>query len=194
MAFALYTQGTNDNIDPNAIANTTDTAAHININIDSNDLDLHSNDNDIDNSSSALLMADIDDSSLKTTNNIDNNNDVFFDEIYADSDADVTTTYELIWILLTLSLCSISLHIVILLHVRSTGPSDEVIRRKFEEGQSWRSTDSNHDSMGNNISNGSNGIHRKRKMLAYWVYDRYRRENNVEAFLRDRVKNWMYVT
>lgn len=86
-----------------------------------------------------------------------------FDEVYAEKESNIQSEYDLIWILLTLSLCSICLHIVILLHVRSTAPTNDVIRRKFEESQSY----------------GDYNTQRKRKMLAYWVYDRYRNENNI---------------
>ena len=93
-----------------------------------------------------------------------------FDEVYAGKDSNTAYEFDLIWVLLTLSLCSICLHIVILLHVRSTAPTNDVIRRKFEEGQSYGSYRS---------------IPKKRKMLAYWIYDRYRNENNVESFEGD---------
>lgn len=81
----------------------------------------------------------------------------------------IETEYDVIWILLALSLCSIFLHIVILLHVRSTAPSHDAIRQKLEEGQAFGDSS-------------SSNIHRNRKMLAYWIYYRYRRENDVESF------------
>lgn len=69
---------------------------------------------------------------------------------------------DVIWLLLTLSLVSIGLHMIILVHVRSTAPTDDAIQRKLEGAQRV-----NHTSVG-----------KKRKMLAYWIYDRYRRDTH----------------
>ena len=66
---------------------------------------------------------------------------------------------DIIWTLLILSLISIALHIVILFHVRSTAPTNDAITRKFEGAQ--------------RVNN--NSVGKTRKMLAYWIYDRYRR-------------------
>jgi hypothetical protein len=93
---------------------------------------------------------------------------VTFDEVYYDSGkSNFASQLDMIFVLLTLSLSSICLHIVIILHVRSTAPSNDIIRKSFEGGQSIQ---------------GNTYTQRKKKMLAYWVYDRYRNENNVESF------------
>lgn len=74
--------------------------------------------------------------------------------------------YDLIWILLTLSLFSIGLHVVILLHVRSTAPTNDAMKRKFED------------------TTGAGGIvgtqydysyYSGRKRLGYWIYNQYRK-------------------
>ena len=132
------------------------------------------------------LLGLVDDQEYYTTSNIighvnkqvnsvggnSNHNDPeTFDEVYADKQSNIESEYDLIWILLTLSLCSICLHIVILLHVRSTAPSQDAIRQKFEEGQA----------LGGDATVTAT-TPRNRKMLAYWVYDRYKRENDVESF------------
>lgn len=69
---------------------------------------------------------------------------------------------DIIWTLLMLSLISITSHIVILFHVRSTAPTNDAITRKFEGAQRVN----------------SNSVGKTRKMLAYWIYDRYRRGNH----------------
>ena len=72
-----------------------------------------------------------------------------------------TLHYNLIWILLTLSLTSIALHIVILLHVKSSAPLVGVIEPKRNKGGGYRK--------GGQIMRS-----KSRKVLAYWIYDRYR--------------------
>jgi len=78
--------------------------------------------------------------------------------------------YDVIWILLTLSLFSIGLHIMILLHVRSSAPTNDAMRQKFEE---TTETEIDYD----------NYIQRGKKRLGYWIYSQYRekdRERNIQ--------------
>lgn len=72
---------------------------------------------------------------------------------------------DIIWTLLILSLIAITLHIIILFHVRSTAPTNDAITRKFEGAQRVNSS----------------SVGKSRKMLAYWIYDRYRRGNYTAA-------------
>jgi len=83
--------------------------------------------------------------------------DLNLDELLSNHVSDEIKEYDVIWILLTLSLFSIGLHIVILLHVRSTAPTNDAMKRKFEEAVVLNSG---------------------KKRLGYWVYNQYRRENN----------------
>jgi len=117
-------------------------------------------------------------------------NEQFDEMIEHNLQSNTVLEYDLIWILLTLSLVSISLHIVILLHVRSSAPSNDVLRRKFEEGQQQQSS----SFWGGGGRNNTSSNIPKRKMLAYWVYDRYRRENDVGEYddLDDEGANMLF--
>jgi len=78
--------------------------------------------------------------------------------------------YDVIWILLTLSLLSIGLHVMILLHVRSSAPTYDAMRQKFDEA-----TESEIDH--------ADYIQRGKKRLGYWIYNQYRekdRERNMQ--------------
>lgn len=84
------------------------------------------------------------------------------DEILEQKVSDEIKEYDIIWILLTLSLVSIGLHVMILLHVRSSAPTSNDIKRQLQE-----SNEASHD---------------KSKRLGYWIYSQYRkrdRERNV---------------
>lgn len=83
------------------------------------------------------------------------------DEILEQKVSDEIKEYDIIWILLTLSLVSIGLHAMILLHVRSSAPTSNDIKRQLQE-----SNEASHD---------------KSKRLGYWIYSQYRK--------RDRERN-----
>lgn len=83
------------------------------------------------------------------------------DEILEQKVSDEIKEYDIIWILLTLSLVSIGLHVMILLHVRSSAPTSNDIKRQLQE-----SNEASHD---------------KSKRLGYWIYSQYRK--------RDRERN-----
>jgi hypothetical protein len=77
--------------------------------------------------------------------------------------------YDVIWILLTLSLFSIGLHFMILLHVRSSAPTNDAMRQKFEEATE---TEIDYD----------NYIQRGKKRLGYWIYNQYREKDRKRNF------------
>lgn len=77
--------------------------------------------------------------------------------------------YDLIWILLTLSLLSIGLHAVILLHVRSTAPTTDAMKRKFEDA----------NGMGASSHYLDHGIYSDRKRLGYWIYHQYKKGSSL---------------
>lgn len=76
--------------------------------------------------------------------------------------------YDLIWILLTLSLLSIGLHVVILLHVRSTAPTNDALKRKFEDVNGSVSV--------SQFDYGNYSDHKKR--LGYWIYHQFKKGNS----------------
>jgi hypothetical protein len=76
--------------------------------------------------------------------------------------------YDLIWILLTLSLLSIGLHVVILLHVRSTAPTNDALKRKFEDVNG--SVTVSQSDYGNYSD--------QKKRLGYWIYHQFKKGNS----------------
>ncbi len=86
------------------------------------------------------------------------------DEILEQKVSDEIKEYDIIWILLTLSLVSIGLHVMILLHVRSSAPTSNDMKRQLQE-----SNEASHDKS------------KKSKRLGYWIYSQYRK--------RDRERN-----
>ena len=95
------------------------------------------------------------------------------DEILVQRVSNDIKEYDVIWILLTLSLFSIGLHIMILLHVRSSAPTNDAMRRKFEEATETEFDDQNYSQRG-------------KKRLGYWIYDQCR-QNDLESNAHDGI-------
>ena len=87
----------------------------------------------------------------------------YFDDLNANGPDDETRENDVIWILLILSLFSIGLHITILMHVRSTAPSNDAMKKsimgKMDEGK---------------VVYPYNKNGKKKKRLGYWIYNQYR--------------------
>ena len=81
----------------------------------------------------------------------------------SDDDKRTVEEFDLIWLLLTLSLISIGLHIVILLHVRSSAPTTGDLRVNNKPQEKQKSHEE-----------------QKRKLLAYFIYHQYAALGNEE--------------
>jgi hypothetical protein len=111
---------------------------------------------------------------------VDTKADQKLDEIIQDRVPDEIKQYDLIWILLTLSLLSIGLHVVILLHVRSTAPTNDAMKRKFEDANNGAGAVSHYLDY---------GIYSGHKRLGYWIYHQFKKGNSNPMMMEEISNN-----